>query len=98
MLVVLAIAKREDSVVYRLANVQTALPGVYEDGDGLRLLVSPKGNKRWELRYSLRGKRHDMSLGPYPEISLAEVRNTAVGLRAGASQPTNWRRSSRPKA
>ncbi|SFJ07956.1 Integrase [Pseudomonas guineae] len=56
-------------------------PGTYEDGKGLRLVVKPAGSKSWVLRYQLQGKRREMGLGSYPELSLAGARVAAVGHR-----------------
>lgn len=50
---------------------------VLHDGGGLYLRVSPTGSKAWVFRFQLDGKRRDMGLGPYPDISLAEARRRA---------------------
>ena len=55
--------------------------GTYEDGDGLRLIVRASGSKSWLLRYQIAGRRRDMGLGSYPEVSLKEARLTAAGHR-----------------
>lgn len=55
--------------------------GTYEDGDGLRLVVRTSGSKSWLLRYQIAGRRRDMGLGSYPEVSLKEARLTAAGHR-----------------
>ncbi len=44
------------------------------DGGGLYLWVSPSGAKVWRVAYRFEGKPQTMSLGPYPEVSLAEAR------------------------
>ncbi|WP_068634942.1 tyrosine-type recombinase/integrase [Thauera butanivorans] len=44
------------------------------DGGGLHLWISPKGAKVWRLAYRLAGKPKTLSIGPYPEVSLAEAR------------------------
>lgn len=49
-------------------------PGTYEDGDGLRLVVKATGRKSWLLRFQLAGRRREMGLGSYPEISLKSAR------------------------
>ena len=41
---------------------------------GLYLLIKNSGHKYWILRYSNNLERHDMSLGRFPDISVAEVR------------------------
>ncbi len=44
------------------------------DTDGLFLLISPAGGKWWRFKYRLRGKEKLISLGTYPEVSLAQAR------------------------
>lgn len=44
------------------------------DGSGLFLLVEPSGAKGWRLKYRHGGKEKLISLGSYPETSLAEAR------------------------
>ena len=44
------------------------------DGGGLHLYVSTTGSRTWRLAYRLAGKPQTMSLGSYPEISLAAAR------------------------
>ena len=56
-------------------------PMVLHDGGGLYLRVSKTGTKSWVFRFQLDGKRRDMGLGPYPDISLAEARAKAVAHR-----------------
>jgi integrase len=56
-------------------------PAVLHDGGGLYLRVSPTGAKSWVFRFQLDGKRRDMGLGPYPDISLAEARRRATEHR-----------------
>ena len=53
-------------------------PGTYEDGDGLRLVIKKTGRKYWVLRYQLNGKRRDMSLGVYPNVSLKAARSKSA--------------------
>jgi integrase len=57
-------------------------PGTYEDGSGLRLVVKPSGRKSWLLRFQLAGRRREMGLGAYPEISLKNARLAANTQRA----------------
>lgn len=45
------------------------------------LLVRDSGARGWVLRYQIGGRRRDMGLGPYPEISLAEARERALDAR-----------------
>ena len=56
-------------------------PAVLHDGGGLYLRVSATGKKSWVFRFQLDGKRRDMGLGPFPDISLAEAREKATAHR-----------------
>jgi len=58
-----------------------AEPGTYEDGDGLRLVVKATGRKSWVLRFQLAGRRREMGLGSYPEVSLKNARLEASAKR-----------------
>lgn len=64
-----------------LRKVATAVAGKYEDGGGLRLVVSKSGAKKWVLRFTFRGKRREMGLGSYPNVGLADVRRKALRCR-----------------
>lgn len=44
------------------------------DGRGLCLEIPPKGRKRWKYRYKLNGKDDTVSIGLYPDMTLAEAR------------------------
>lgn len=48
----------------------------YKLGDslGLFLLVQPAGGKLWRLKYRIAGREKKLSLGTYPEVSLADAR------------------------
>lgn len=62
-------------------KVATASPGKYEDGYGLRLVVSKSGAKKWVLRFTLHGRRREMGLGSYPSVGLADARTSALKCR-----------------
>ena len=56
--------------------VQTALKtGRHSDGDGLHLVVSVTGRKKWVLRYQMNVVRRDRGLGSYPDVGLKEARS-----------------------
>ena len=44
------------------------------DGGGLFLLVTPSGGKLWRLKYRFGGTEKLLTLGAYPQTSLAEAR------------------------
>ncbi|MBJ5855984.1 integrase arm-type DNA-binding domain-containing protein, partial [Salmonella enterica subsp. enterica serovar Typhimurium] len=48
------------------------------DGDGLFLIVKTSGKKLWRFRYQRpgSGNRTNLSLGPYPALTLAAARQT----------------------
>lgn len=50
------------------------------DGDGLRLRIKPNGSKLWLLNYThpIKKKRSNLSLGKYPDLSLANARKNAL--------------------
>ena len=58
-------------------------PGMHFVGEvaGLALLVSPTGARSWILRATIAGKRRDMGLGGYPDVTLADARRRARDLR-----------------
>jgi len=56
-------------------------PAVLHDGGGLYLRVSATGAKSWVFRFQIDGKRRDMGLGPFPDISLADARGRATEHR-----------------
>ena len=63
-------------------GVQTAkTPGMFADGNGLYLQVTPSGAKSWIFRYSIAGKRREMGLGPVALVPLSEARDKALSLR-----------------
>ena len=44
------------------------------DGGGLFVLVTPAGSKLWRLKYRIGGKEKLLSLGAYPDVTLARAR------------------------
>jgi hypothetical protein len=49
-------------------------PGRHGDGLGLYLEIKPSGTKSWVLLYTFAGRRREMGLGRYPDVSLAAAR------------------------
>ena len=54
--------------------------------EGLHLWIKSNTSKYWILRYTLSGRRSDISLGPYPELTLKEAREKAVDAKKLVSQ------------
>jgi Arm DNA-binding domain len=53
----------------------------FADGDGLYLETTVSGRKHWLLRIAHRGKRRDLGLGRYPDVSLKDARANRDRLR-----------------
>lgn len=51
------------------------------DSQGLFLLVMPNGSKYWRLKYRYLDKEKLLSIGVYPEVSLAEAREATTEAR-----------------
>ncbi|ODV13505.1 MAG: integrase [Rubrivivax sp. SCN 70-15] len=62
---------------------KTTAPGLHFVGvvPGLALQVTPAGARSWTLRAVIGGKRRDMGLGAYPEVTLARAREKARDAR-----------------
>jgi len=56
-------------------------PGKHFDGQGLMLVKSRKGAGKWIVRLVIDGKRREMGLGRWPDVSLAEAREYAADAR-----------------
>ncbi len=75
--------------------VKTAKPGQHGDGDGLYLIVSPTGARKWIFRFTFAGKVRNMGLGAADVIGLAEARDKASEVRklvASGKNPIEERR------
>lgn len=51
------------------------------DGGGLHLLIHPSGAKYWHISYRFTGKQNTLSLGIYPDVSLADARKRREDVR-----------------
>ncbi|SHK30059.1 protein of unknown function [Roseomonas rosea] len=56
------------------------------DGDGLHLRVLPSGARLWQFRYRVLGAEKTLSLGQYPEVTLAEARDGRARAREALRQ------------
>ena len=50
-------------------------------GGGLQLWINVSGSKLWYLAYRFAAKQKKLSIGPYPEIGLAEAREKRLTAR-----------------
>ena len=75
--------------------------GLYADGGGLYLQITPQGVKSWLFRYMQHGKSHALGLGAVHAISLADARIKAGECRkllASDIDPLAVRKSDKEKA
>jgi integrase len=79
-------------------------PGRHSIGGGLILNITPTGGRSWVARVrDVDGRRRDIGLGPYPEVTLGEAREKVLGMRREARNGQNIlstrerRRALRPK-
>ncbi len=75
-------------------------PGLHSVGGtpGLALQVTSTGARSWILRVNVAGRRRDMGLGGYPEVSLAHARLQARSAREvirGGGDPISQKRAER---
>ena len=80
---------RELLTAHKVRSISSA--GVYRDGGGLRLIVTENGTKRWELWISIKGKRRQLGLGVFPEVSLQAARDEADKIRRAAREGIDLR-------
>jgi integrase len=79
--------------------LRSAKPGKYEDGDGLRVVVTTK-SKKWVFRFQIAGQRREMGFGLYPAVKVADARRAALearGLIAAGRDPIADREDVRQK-
>ena len=73
-------------------------PGLYGDGGGLYLRVTPPSASSWVFRYMIDGVAQGMGLGPYPDVDLDTARGKAAEarrLKASGVNPLKQRESVR---
>lgn len=81
-------------------NALAKSPGRHSIGESLILCVSPTGARSWVARVrDAEGKRRDMGLGPFADLTLAEAREKARALRKAGrdGQPILTRAERREK-
>jgi integrase len=81
--------------------VKAKQPGMYGDGGGLYLRVTPDGAKNWVFRFMLNGRARWMGLGALHTVSLAKARERAGEHRLrrhDGIDPIEARRAERLKA
>ncbi|RJL21613.1 tyrosine-type recombinase/integrase [Pectobacterium polaris] len=67
----------------------SAKPFKVSDSHGLYLLVNLGGSRLWYLKYRINKKESRLSLGAYPDVSLADARQQRDGIRKLLAQKIN---------
>lgn len=73
--------RRQQARLTALQVSKLTKPGLYGDGAGLTLQITPSGAKSWLFRYMISGKSYGMGLGPTHTVSLAEARQKTLAAR-----------------
>ena len=56
------------------------------DFEGLFVLVKANGSKLWQFKYRIYGKERLLSIGVYPDVSLAQARKAKEAARAKVAE------------
>ncbi|HHZ0916721.1 TPA: tyrosine-type recombinase/integrase [Salmonella enterica] len=76
----------------------TEKPYKLSDGGGLYLLVNPNGSRYWRMKYCYAGKEKLLSIGVYPDVTLAEARDKrtqAKRILAAGDDPSEVKQAER---
>lgn len=68
------------------------------DGEGLHLIINPQNVKYWVYEYTFNHKESSISIGRYPEITLAQAREIAHkynALKANGNNPIDHKRNTK---
>lgn len=85
-------AKRESKVLSDLQLrkwMRTGAPVAKSDGEGLTFTLSAAGAAVWILRYRHGGRRQEVKLGTYPDLSLSAARDLAARKRVALADGIN---------
>ncbi|HEY8710914.1 MAG TPA: integrase arm-type DNA-binding domain-containing protein [Burkholderiaceae bacterium] len=82
---------RKSKELSALEVARLAEPGLHFVGGvaGLAMQVQPSGARSWVLRFSVAGKRREMGLGGFPDVTLADARRRAREEREKADKGTD---------
>lgn len=69
--------------------VASGEPVAKSDGAGLTFTLSKAGTATWVLRYMLAGRARELTIGNYPDISLAAARKLAAEHRVSVDKGTD---------
>ena len=75
--------------------VNAGKPVAKSDGDGLTFTLSAAGTASWVLRYRMGGKQRELTLGRYPDLTIAAARKLAAERRVEVQQGVDVARKKR---
>ena len=75
--------------------IKSGQPVAKADGGGLTFTLSVKRTAAWVLRYRFGGKPRELTIGRYPDITLAKARELATEARAKIQQGADVAREKR---
>ncbi|HIJ35186.1 MAG TPA: DUF4102 domain-containing protein, partial [Gammaproteobacteria bacterium] len=61
--------------------IKSGKPGRHSAGNNLYFRISDEATATWVVRYTIYGKRREMTLGNYPSISLADAYARALQIK-----------------
>ena len=73
--------ERHENANRHPSEIKLRRPGLHRAGVGLYLAVKSSGRRSWIQRVVINGKRRDIGLGGYPDVSLAQAREQAARNR-----------------
>ncbi|CAL8474547.1 tyrosine-type recombinase/integrase [Caballeronia sp. S22] len=85
-------AKRQSNVLTDVQIrkwIKAGGPLAKSDGDGLTFTLSTAGAAVWVLRFRHNGRRQEVTLGRYPDVTLSSARAAAAKRRAGLAEGVN---------
>ena len=75
--------------------IKTGIPVAITDGGGLTFTLSAKKTAAWVMRYRFGGKGRELTIGRYPDITLAKARELATEARVKIQQGVDVAREKR---
>ncbi|VAW81045.1 Integrase [hydrothermal vent metagenome] len=61
-------------------------PYKLSDGASMYLAIQPSGSRYWRMKYRINGKEKLLSIGIYPDVSLADARLTVADARSNLAK------------
>lgn len=66
--------------------IKNGTAGRYAIGNGLYFRISKEGTGFWVVRYVIHSKRREITLGRYPELSLADANSETILIRSNVKK------------